>query len=134
MHERPMEVHVPVAEMAMSEMAVSEVPVSEVPVSEMAAAPETAPEPTAAKAAATMANFDGQVVGQIFGLRRRRRIDQRHSLRALDRNGEQHQPRHGEEAKQSFHQCNPSLDPEWIRARVMRTSRSAPACTLATMT
>jgi hypothetical protein len=83
----------------------------DMPVSEMVSAAEvhaTDPMATAmeatAETAAAMTNFNGQIVGQVFRLCRRRRIDQRHGLRALDRRRKHHQPRHGEEAKQSLHQ------------------------------
>jgi len=82
------------------DMAMPEMPVPKVPVTEMSM---TAATEATAEAATAMANFNGQIVRQIFCLRRGRRVDQRYSLRALDRHREQHQPRHGEEAKQSLH-------------------------------
>jgi hypothetical protein len=88
-----------------------DVPVTEVPVAEMASAAVEA----SVEAAATT-DFDGQIVGQVFRLCRGGRIDQRHRLRALGRLRDQHQPRHGEEAKQSSHPCIPSLDPEVDRS------------------
>jgi hypothetical protein len=101
MHKWPMEMG-----MTVSEVAVSEMPAA-AKVSPTAKVPSTT-----AEAAAAMANFDDQVIGQKFRLRRRCRIDERYGLRPFCGKREQHQPRHGEEAKHSLHQCNPSLDPE----------------------
>lgn len=91
-------------------MTVHEVrPSAEVSAAEMA---PTAAEASSKSTTAAISDFDGQVIGQIFSLCRSGRIDQRNRLRALGRRSEQHQPRHGEEAKQSHHQWYPSLDPK----------------------
>jgi hypothetical protein len=121
---RPMEV-----DAAMTEVPVAKVPVTEVPVTEMTSTTTEASAETAA-----MTNFDGQIIGQIFGLGRGCRIDQRHRLRALGRLHDQHQPRHGEEAKQSSHQSIPSLDPEVdLKSAQDGLTRFAPGCRLGMM-
>jgi hypothetical protein len=96
----PVEVRAVEVDMAMPDMPVPKVSVTEMSVTEMSMAAATE---TTAEAAAAMADFDGQIVRQIFCLRSRRRVDQRYSLRALDRCRKQHQPCHGEEAKHSLH-------------------------------
>jgi hypothetical protein len=75
----------------------------------MAAEADAAATEATAETAA-MTNFNDQIVGQILRLCRRRGIDQRHGLRALDRCRKHHQPRHGEEAKQSLHSETPPID------------------------
>jgi hypothetical protein len=77
-----------------------------VPVPEMAVVPTEMPSATVEAAevtAATAADFDGQIIGQDFRLRRRPLIHQRHGLRGDDRRCKSHQSRHGEEAEQSLH-------------------------------
>jgi hypothetical protein len=102
---RPVEVDVTVPEVTVPEVAVPEVAMAKVAMAaEMhAAKPVAATTETAAEAAAAMTNFDSEIVGQIRRLGRSCRIDQRHGLCTLDRRRKHHQPRHGEEAKQSLH-------------------------------
>lgn len=95
----PVEVRPVEVDVTMPEVTVAEVTVA----AEVHAAEPVAATTEAAEAASAMTNFNDEIVGQILRLGRGCRIDQRHGLCTLDRRRKHHQPRHGEEAKQSLH-------------------------------
>jgi hypothetical protein len=88
--------------MPMEVMAMHEpVPTAEVSMAKVPSA--AAMEAAEATAATAMAHLDSKVVGESFRLLRSARADQLRGLHRDAGRSEGHEPRHGEETKQSLH-------------------------------